>query len=168
MQNDLKNENLYLYYRDIHYAERRNFMDKPLAFISHDSHDKVLIAQKIASGLTQRKCPVWYDEYSLNVGDNLRESIEKGLKECKKCVLILSSSFLNNKGWTKTEFDSIFTRERLEKKDIILPVWYGVTETEIFDYSPTLANRIGLTWSDDLHSNDILIDKLQKAILLLR
>ncbi len=69
-----------------------------MVFISHDSHDKEEVASKIAIELTRRVCPVWYDEFSLKVGDSLRESIEKGLKECKKCILILSPSFLTNKG----------------------------------------------------------------------
>jgi TIR domain len=58
-------------------------------------------------------CPVWYDEFALKIGDNLRDSIERGLKECRKCVLVLSPNFLTNGGWTKKEFDSIFTREIL-------------------------------------------------------
>jgi hypothetical protein len=37
---------------------------------------------------------VWYDEFSLKVGDSLRESIEKGIKECKKCILILTQNYL--------------------------------------------------------------------------
>ena len=67
------------------------------------------------------RCPVWYDEYSVKVGDSLRASVEKGLKESKKCVLILSPNFLSNTGWTKTEFDSIFTRQILEGSNIVPP-----------------------------------------------
>lgn len=34
-----------------------------------------------------------YHEFSLKVGDKLRESIEKGLKDCRKCILVLSPNF---------------------------------------------------------------------------
>jgi len=54
--------------------------EKVFAFISHDSEDKD-IARCIAINLRKRICPVWYDEFSLKVGDNLRVSIEKGLKK---------------------------------------------------------------------------------------
>ena len=126
-------------------AERSKY-EKPLAFISHDSRDKDIIAKKIAIRLQTMLCPVWYDEFSLKIGDNLRESIEKGLKECKKCVLILSPNFLSNKGWTKTEFDSIFTRQILEKQKIVLPIWYKVSKNEVYNYSPSLLNVEGADW----------------------
>ena len=102
------------------YAKRRSLYEKPLAFVSYDSRDRE-VAQKIAAGLQRMMCPVWYDQYSLKVGDNLRDSIERGLKECRKCVLVLSANFLSNKGWTKREFDSVFTREILEEKHLVLP-----------------------------------------------
>jgi hypothetical protein len=51
--------------------------------------------------------------------------------ECKKCVLVLSSNFLSNTGWTKAEFDSVFTRQILEGSNVALPVWCGVTKQQI-------------------------------------
>ena len=89
---------------------------------------------------------VWYDEFSLKVGDNLRDSIEKGLKECRKCVLVLSPNFFSNRGWTKREFDSVFTREVLEQKGLVLPVWYSVGKQDVYEYSPSLLNVKGLDW----------------------
>jgi hypothetical protein len=112
---------------------------RPMAFISHDSRDKETTARPLAVSLSQTLCPVWYDEFSLNVGDSLREKIEKGLKECKRCILILTPNFLSNTGWTKKEFDSIFTRELLENENLVLPIWSGVTAKDVFEYSPALA-----------------------------
>jgi hypothetical protein len=92
-------------------------------------------------------CPVWYDEFSLKIGDSLRDSIEKGLKECKKCILVLSPNFLSNKGWTKKEFDSIFTREILEEQKLVLPVWFNVSKKDVYEYSPSLLNVKGADWN---------------------
>jgi hypothetical protein len=128
------------------HAMARSRSEMPLAFISYDSRDRG-IAQKIAINLQRMMCPVWYDEFSLKVGDNLRESIEKGLKGCKKCVLVLSPNFFSNRGWTKKEFDSVFTREILEEKQLILPVWYCVDKQEVYNYSPSLLNVKGLDWN---------------------
>ena len=89
-------------------------------------------------------CPVWYDEYSLKVGDSLRASIEKGIKEAKKCILILSPNFLSNKGWGKAEFDSAFTRELLDEENVILPVWHNVGKRDVYEHSPRLADKVGL------------------------
>jgi len=134
--------------RSSRYVTARSAHEKPLAFICHDSRDKEEVARKVAIGLQKMMCPVWYDEYSLKVGDSLRESIEKGLINCKKCILILSSNFLSNKGWTKKEFESVFTREILEERRFILPIWHNVTKEQVFDCSPSLLDVKGLSWSE--------------------
>ncbi len=134
-------------FRSGKYVAGRTQFEVPLAFISHDSRDTDAVARKIAINLERMLCPVWYDEFSLKVGDRLRESIEKGLKECHKCILILSPNFLSNNGWTKKEFDSIFTREILEERNLILPVWHQVTKDLVYDYSPSLLNVKGLDWN---------------------
>ena len=101
----------YLSIRDREYARKRSASEKPLAFISHDSRDKDGLLRQLAHEMVRLLCPVWYDEYSLKVGDSrLRANIEKGLKEARKCIIILSPNFLSNEGWSKAEFDSIFTR----------------------------------------------------------
>lgn len=144
---EAKNLGLFIHLRGPEYVKKRNMLEKPKGFISHDTRDKDSITRPLAINLLTRMCPVWFDEYTLEVGAPLRESIEKGIKECKKVILILSPNFLNNNGWTKTEFNSIFTREIIEEKELILPIWAGVNKQEVFDYSPTLANRVGLQWT---------------------
>lgn len=136
-----------LQFRDAAYANRRTVWEKPLAFISHDSRDKESIARPIALNLQRKTCPVWYDEFSLQLGANLRESIEKGLKECKKCILVLSPNLLNNRGWGKKEFESIFTREILEDNALVLPIWAGVTKEQVYQFSPSLLNVKGIDWN---------------------
>ena len=136
--------NLHLVLRDREYARKRSEHEKPLAFISHDSRDKDALVRELAHEMTKLMCPVWYDEYSLKVGDSLRASIEQGLKEAKKCVLVLSPDFLANDGWGKAEFDSVFTREILEQENVILPVWHNVGVQEVYQYSPRLADKVGL------------------------
>jgi hypothetical protein len=89
--------------RDFEIARSRH--QKPMAFISHDSRDKHDLVRALAMELSKRMCPVWYDEYSLEVGD--RSSIEKGIKEARKCILVLSPAFISNGGWGKAEVDSI-------------------------------------------------------------
>jgi hypothetical protein len=130
--------------RDKGYVERCSELIKPLAFISHDSRDKEPFVRELAYELSTRLLSVWYDEYSLNVGDSLRENIERGLKEARKCILILSPNFISNGGWTKAEFDSIYTREIHERKNVILPVWHNVGKNEVYEFSPRLADKFGL------------------------
>ncbi|MBR2649810.1 MAG: toll/interleukin-1 receptor domain-containing protein [Sediminibacterium sp.] len=162
LQSGLKTQGLFLHFRDIDFAKTRSKTESPLAFISHDSRDKDSIATPIANELQSRILPIWYDEYSLKLGDSLRESIEKGLKECKKCILILSKNFLNNSGWTKTEFNTIFTREIIETKNLVLPIWVDVDKNDIYNYSPILLDRVGIQWSKGI---DVVVNKIQHALI---
>jgi len=130
--------------RDHEYAAKRSALEKPLAFISHDSRDKEEVVRELAHELSSLMCFVWYDEYSLRVGASLRESIETGLKETRNCIIVLSPHFFSNKGWGRAEFDSIFTREIIEKQNVILPVWHNVTVEQVYDYCPRLADKVGL------------------------
>lgn len=59
----------------------------------------------------------------------------------------MSPNFIENSGWTKAEFDSVFTRQMLERKSLILPVWYNVSSKEVYDFSPGLLNIKGLDWN---------------------
>jgi hypothetical protein len=151
-----------IFLRDGRYAAEKSKLEKPVAFISHDSRDKEGIAKPIAIALSKLMCPVWFDELTLKVVDRLRESIERGLKECKKCVLVLSPNFLDNTGWTKVEFNSIFTRELMEQTDFVLPVWAGVTKQQVFNYSPSLADRVAVDWSLGV---DEVVRRLHRPLL---
>jgi len=162
IKQQLVKQELFIHCRDLNFSSERSKIEKPLAFISHDSKDKEDVASKIALGLQKRMCFVWYDEYSLKVGDSLRESIERGLKECKKYILVLSPNFLSNTGWTKVEFNSTFTREILKTKNLVLPVWCGISKEELYEYCPTLLDRVGLHWEK---GEDQVINKLHQAII---
>lgn len=132
-------------FRGPNYAE--SLSKNPIAFISHDSRDKDNIARPVAAKLRAMGLDVWYDEYSLNPGDSLREEIEKGLKKCKRCILILTPNFLSKGGWAKQEYDSIYTREIIEDKKVFIPIWDDIEAKDVYDYSPILADRIGIKWS---------------------
>ena len=153
--------NVFVQFRGPQFALQRTRIEKPAAFISHDSRDKVELARPIAIGLSKLMCPVWYDDFSLKVGSRIRESIEQGLKEARKCVLIITPNFLSNTGWTKAEFNGIFTRELVEGKDVVLPVWHGVSREEVYEYSPVLADRLAVDFSVGL---DETVRKLRRAI----
>lgn len=130
--------------RDINYAEKRSRTEHPLAFISHAKSDSREFAIKLANSLSRLGCPVWFDEYSMQVGDSLVESIEAGLKETDKCIFILSPDFLANEGWCKHEFKTASMKQIFEKSNIMLPVWHGVASEDVYQYSTILADTIGL------------------------
>lgn len=156
---ELRGIELVLY--DQNYVDANERLVRPYAFICHDTRDKEKIARPLAQRLRKVVGPVWYDEYSLEVGDSLRESIEDGLKRSDRCVLILSRAFLENTGWAKREFDSIYTREIVEKKNVILPIWVDVCGKDLYEYSPILADRVAVLWSAGL---DEVVNKLSSTL----
>lgn len=162
LQSLAEGKSINLQIREERYRAAREAAETPMAFISHDSRNKD-VARRIAVILQSMLCPVWYDEFSLRVGDPLRDSIEKGLRECKKCILVLSPDFLANEGWTKVEFNSIFTREILEGRRLVLPVWLGVKKKEIYDYSPSLLDVKGVSW--DSEDPESVCKQLHRAIV---
>ena len=74
----------------------------PTLFLSHASEDKVEIARPLAAELIRTGFNVWFDEFTLTLGDNLRRSIDEGLSKCDYGVVILSHKFFE-KGWPQQE-----------------------------------------------------------------
>ena len=130
------------------------------AFISHASEDKDDLVRPLAQLLKEYGFRVWYDEFELEVGDSLRESIDKGLVNSRYGIVILSPKFLD-KNWTKYELNSLVAKE-VNGSKVILPVWHNVTKDEIIKYSPMLADKLALT-TDNL-SLDAIAKKLCKVL----
>ena len=108
-------------------------------FISHASEDKETFVKSLALELGNYGVKVWYDEFTLKVGDSLRRSIEKGLSNSKFGVVVLSPNFFE-KEWPQRELDALFVRE-LDNKKIILPIWLDLEFSDVVKVSPLLADR---------------------------
>ncbi len=117
-------------------------------FISHASEDKDSFVEPLAQALKKEGISVWYDNFQLKWGDKLRESIDKGLRNSKYGVVVLSRSFLTGKKWTEHELDGLFAREDLDRK-IILPIWHDISREDILKYSPSLADRLAKRSGED-------------------
>jgi len=109
-------------------------------FISHASEDKNDVARPLSNMLSSNHFRVWYDEFSLKLGDSLRRSIDHGLSHSKYGVVIFSPNFFA-KEWPQSELDGLFAREIAEREKIILPVWHNINYEEVAKYSPLLADR---------------------------
>jgi hypothetical protein len=117
-------------------------------FISHASEDKDDVARPLADRFIELGLSVWYDEYTLTVGDSLRRCIDRGLAGCRYGLVILSPHFLQ-KEWTQKELDGLVAREDGTEKRI-LPVWHNVKRTDIVAFSPPLADKLGVSTAKGL------------------
>jgi hypothetical protein len=104
-------------------------------FISHATEDKAAIARPLAEALRAKGLRVWYDEFSLTVGDGLRKKIDEGLAKSRFGVVVLSKRFFE-KHWPEQELNGLATRE-VDGKKVILPVWHEVGFKDVREYSPT-------------------------------
>jgi signal transduction histidine kinase len=114
-------------------------------FISHANEDKDSFVRPLAVELQKNGLRVWYDEFSLKLGDSLNESINKGLSESQFGIVVLSQSFFEKK-WPRRELDGLVAREITEGK-VILPLWHEVDHAEVAKYSPVLADRVAIETS---------------------
>jgi formylglycine-generating enzyme required for sulfatase activity len=112
-------------------------------FISHAWEDKEDIARPLAEALRRKGLRVWYDEFTLTLGDSLRRSIDRGLAQSRYGVVILSPYFFA-KEWPQKELDGLAAREVSGEK-VILPVWHNITADQVREYSPTLADRVAVS-----------------------
>ena len=114
-------------------------------FISHSSEDKKSIVRDLANLLNRLGVKVWFDEFSLKVGDSLTRKIDEGLKDSNFGIVVISKAFLNKK-WTDYEYRSLLSIEDNFKK-VILPVWHDITIEDVKSFSPYLADKYALDTS---------------------
>ena len=109
-------------------------------FISHASEDKEAFVRPLAVALQKKDIRVWFDEFTLTVGDSLRRSIDRGLAGSRYGIVVLSPDFLK-KDWPQKELDGLITRE-VDGRKVILPVWHNMDAKTLQQYSPLLADRV--------------------------
>ena len=109
-------------------------------FISHASDDKSSVVSSLAAALVDEGLTVWYDEFTLRIGDSLRQKIDQGLANSRVGLVVVSPAFIK-KGWTNYELDGIVTRS-VSGQQVLLPIWHGITKQEVMDFSPSLADKV--------------------------
>ena len=135
--------------------------DRPWdVFISHASEDKDALVRPLAVALRSLGVSVWYDEFSLKLGDSLSRSIDHGLSQSSYGLVIISQAFLR-KPWPEYELRGLVNREISEGR-VILPVWHGVTRADILAVSPPLCDKVALITAG-LNAEDVAIQVLHEV-----
>ena len=139
---------------DTHVQESYDF------FISHANEDKDSFVRGLAEALQDKGARVWYDEFTLRVGDSLRRQIDKGLKNSRFGIVVLSKHFFM-KEWAQKELDGLSSLEA-SGDTRILPIWHEISKGEIVRHSPMLSDKVALNSS--LNSTEEIADKLLELI----
>lgn len=127
-------------------------------FVSHATEEEPFVRQ-LAEVLQAAGLKVWYDRFTLRVGDSLRRSIDEGLARSKFGIVVLSPYFFA-KEWPQRELDGLVARE-IEGRKVILPVWHNIDVDEVRRFSPPLADRVAVKSSAGL---DKVAEELLRAI----
>lgn len=127
-------------------------------FICHASEDKETFVRGLAEALSKEGLKVWYDEFSLSLGDSLRRKIDQGLSNSRYGVVVLSHNFFK-KDWPQKELDGLVAKERNFDK-VILPIWHGVTREQVESFSPILADRVAVSSDKGM---DYVIKEIKRA-----
>jgi hypothetical protein len=130
-------------------------------FISHASEDKDIIVAPLAAALRQRGLSVWFDSFALRIGDSLRRKIDAGIARSRFGIVVLSPSFFT-KGWPQYELDGLVTMA-VSGKQVLLPLWHGVSKDEVVKQSPSLADKVALRTSD--YTIDEIADEIATVVL---
>jgi hypothetical protein len=128
-------------------------------FISHASEDKDDFVRPLAKKLIKIGYRVWYDEFSLTIGDKLNSSIEKGLKDSRFGLIVISPNFIK-KYWTNRELEGLIQKESKDGK-VILPIWHNVSYEQVKDFSYSLANTLA---ADSEKGLDHVVNEIVKAL----
>jgi hypothetical protein len=115
-------------------------------FISHASEDKDNVVTPLANALKQRGLSVWFDKFELRIGDSLRRKIDAGISHSRFGIVVLSPAFFA-KGWPQYELDGLVTMA-VSGKQVLLPLWHGVSKDEVVRQSPSLADKVALRTAD--------------------
>lgn len=126
-------------------------------FICYASEDKSAVAKPLADILASRGLRVWYDDFSLKVGDSLRRKIEHGLERSNFGIVIISPNFFR-KEWPQRELDMLVQKQIRSKRKKILPVWHEVDQNAVAKKSLALIDLKAAKTADGLETvaNEIL------------
>jgi|GEM_PF-1497760 len=123
-------------------------MNKADFFISHAYEDKDSLVRELVNNLMLNGALVFYDEYSIKLGDSLTESINKGIANANHAIIILSKFFFE-KGWTNAELQALFNKSIREKFKLLI-VYHGVEHSIVANKYPLLADIKGIDSSDGI------------------
>ncbi len=131
-------------------------------FVSYAHENRDEFVQPLIDEMKNRDITRWYDEeQAVSMwGRSLREEIDNGIKLSRFCIVVFSKAYFK-KYWTKRELDGILMKERIDNGQI-LPIWHGIEESDMYDFSPMLTSM--LAFSTSVYSINEICDALESKI----
>lgn len=140
-------------------VEKRAEADLKDIFLCHAWEDRKTTAKNLTDLLKENGTSVWFSENEVLLGTNLLREIDKGLAASRVGIVLVTASFLKRiqgNGIADKELSALLSRDQL------IPVLDGVTFEELFDVSPLLASRSGLSTSEETMED--IANKLSEVV----
>ena len=77
---------------------------------------------------------------------NILFTIDAGIARSRFGIVVLSPAFFA-KSWPQYELDGLVTMA-VSGRQVLLPLWHGVTRDDVIAQSPSLADKVALRTAD--------------------
>ena len=120
-------------------------------FLSHANADKPLIVETLYQSLKKLGVSIFYDKESLEWGDNWKQRILEGTQKAEFAIIVISENFFGRE-WTERELSEFLNRQNKNGQKLILPIIHGISNKQLREKYPAVADIQGISTSD--HSCD--------------
>ncbi len=120
-------------------------------FLSHANADKPLIVETLYESLKKLGVSIFYDKESLEWGDNWKQRILEGTQKAEFAIIVISENFFGRE-WTERELTEFLNRQNKNGQKLILPIIHGISNQQLREKYPAVADIQGISTSD--HSCD--------------
>lgn len=115
-------------------------------FISYAHADSREVVKQLVGELKTMGLDVWQDDIEMSLGDSIRKSIDDGFSNSRYGIVVCSESYFE--GTSEWEFNGL-VKKHIKEGDVILPLLHGVNHEYVFDQSPSLADLVSETITED-------------------
>ena len=120
--------------------EAKNMYD---VFISHASKDKLDYVDELKQSIDKLGINVFYDKDTIEWGDYWKNKILEGVEKAEFAIIVISENFFGRE-WTELELDEFLHRQNTSGQKIILPILYNITDEQLKEKYPAVADIQGL------------------------
>lgn len=141
--------------------QAEKYPDKRDLFLCHAWDDRAGAAKELHDALENLGVSVWFSEKDIELGTSLTRSIDKGLKNSRIGIILVTPSF-----YKRVDAAGIAEQElsALLRSDRVIPIVHETTYEELAEMSLLLAARSGL--STEGSSLEEVAEKLAEAVLV--
>lgn len=131
-------------------------------FLSHATADKTDYVLPLYDEIRKLGINIFYDTDSIDWGDTLKTTIEKGLSNCEFGIIVISPNFLGRE-WTEKELTDLLERENETGQKVILPILHSMSIDDLKATYPEVAEKRILESSRFSHEKIII--QLAKVLI---